>query len=139
MNAFDTGPARLEPAGYRTVVGVLDCLVAADDLAGLLQDGLVATGTVVHCELVVFGGPARPESAHALTLPGRAPALTDRQTQILGLVAAGLTDLAVAHRLRITARTVGKHLEHIYRRLGVDNRTSAAAWWLEAMGTRTAN
>jgi DNA-binding CsgD family transcriptional regulator len=53
------------------------------------------------------------------------PQLTDRQRQILRLVADGLTDAAIAHRLDCSPRTVDKHLEHIYRRLGVSCRTAA--------------
>jgi DNA-binding CsgD family transcriptional regulator len=56
--------------------------------------------------------------------------LTNRQHEILCLVSQGLTDAAIAHRLRCSPRTVDKHLEHIYRRLGVSCRTAAVAGWL---------
>jgi DNA-binding CsgD family transcriptional regulator len=51
--------------------------------------------------------------------------LTARQQQVLRLVAAGLTDAAIGHRLGCSPRTVDKHLEHVYRRLGVSCRTAA--------------
>jgi len=60
------------------------------------------------------------------TWPGRAD-LTTRQQQVLRLVAEGLTDAAIGHRLGCSPRTVDKHLEHIYRRLGVSCRTAAIA------------
>jgi DNA-binding NarL/FixJ family response regulator len=63
--------------------------------------------------------------------PGRAD-LTTRQQQVLRLVTAGLTDAAIGRRLGCSPRTVDKHLEHIYRRLGVSCRTAAIA------ATRTA-
>jgi DNA-binding CsgD family transcriptional regulator len=53
------------------------------------------------------------------------PPLTTRQEQVLRLVADGLTDAAIGHRLGCSPRTVDKHLEHIYRRLGVSCRTAA--------------
>jgi DNA-binding CsgD family transcriptional regulator len=53
--------------------------------------------------------------------------LTARQEQVLRLVADGLTDAAVGHRLGCSPRTVDKHLEHIYRKLGVSGRTAAVA------------
>ena len=57
-----------------------------------------------------------------------APAmLTTRQQQVLALVAEGLTDAAIAHRLGCRPRTIDKHLEHIYRKLGVSCRTAAMA------------
>ena len=59
-----------------------------------------------------------------VTWPGRAD-LTTRQEQVLRLVASGLTDAAIAHRLGCSPRTVDKHLEHIYRSLGVSCRTAA--------------
>jgi DNA-binding CsgD family transcriptional regulator len=56
--------------------------------------------------------------------------LTARQRQVLGLVADGLTDRAIAHRLGCSRRTVTKHLEHVYRSLGVSCRAAAIAAWL---------
>jgi DNA-binding NarL/FixJ family response regulator len=70
-------------------------------------------------------------AASQVNQPGRAD-LTTRQLQVLRLVTAGLTDAAIGHRLGCSPRTVDKHLEHIYRRLGVSCRTAAIA------ATRTA-
>jgi DNA-binding NarL/FixJ family response regulator len=55
------------------------------------------------------------------------PRLTQRQRQVLGLAAEGLTDAAIGRRLDCSPRTVDKHLEHIYRKLGVSCRTAAIA------------
>jgi DNA-binding CsgD family transcriptional regulator len=61
----------------------------------------------------------------ARTTPPRK--LTAREEQVLRLVADGLTDAAIGHRLGCSPRTVDKHLEHIYRSLGVSSRTAAIA------------
>jgi DNA-binding CsgD family transcriptional regulator len=53
--------------------------------------------------------------------------LTERQTQILRLVADGRTNASIAHALEVSPRTVAKHLEHIYRRLGVSSRAAAVS------------
>jgi DNA-binding CsgD family transcriptional regulator len=53
--------------------------------------------------------------------------LTDRETQILRLVAAGRTNAAIARRLGVSPRTIAKHLEHMYRKLGVSNRAAAVS------------
>lgn len=53
--------------------------------------------------------------------------LTPRQQQVLRLVAGGLTDAVIGRRLGCSSRTVDKHLEHIYRKLGVSCRTAAIA------------
>lgn len=55
------------------------------------------------------------------------PELTPRQQQILRMVAAGCTNHEIARALYLSEATVGKHLENIYARLNVTNRTAAAA------------
>jgi DNA-binding CsgD family transcriptional regulator len=51
--------------------------------------------------------------------------LTPRELEVLELVAAGLTATAIGHRLRISARTVRKHLEHVYAKTGQHDRLMA--------------
>lgn len=53
--------------------------------------------------------------------------LTTREAEILELVAAGLTNAGIAERLWISPGTVKKHLDNVYAKLGVANRTAAAA------------
>jgi DNA-binding CsgD family transcriptional regulator len=55
--------------------------------------------------------------------------LTPRQHDVMSLLARGATNQQIAVRLLISERTVAKHLEHAFRRLGVTNRTAAAAAW----------
>jgi HD-GYP domain-containing protein (c-di-GMP phosphodiesterase class II) len=52
--------------------------------------------------------------------------LTTRETEVLGLLARGLPNKAIAHRLRISPKTVSNHVEHIYAKLSVSNRAGAA-------------
>jgi DNA-binding CsgD family transcriptional regulator len=61
--------------------------------------------------------------------------LTPREAEILELVAAGLTNAAIAERLWISPGTVKKHLENVYAKLGVANRTAAIASTNRAPGT----
>jgi DNA-binding NarL/FixJ family response regulator len=56
--------------------------------------------------------------------------LTPRERDVLALVARGFTDAVIAGRLGIAEATVHKHLEHVYRKLGVTNRVSATITWL---------
>ena len=67
-----------------------------------------------------------PAAAAAGGLPDP-PGLTDRETAILRLVATGRTNSAIAHQLQLSPRTVAKHLEHVYRKLGVSSRAAAVA------------
>lgn len=54
--------------------------------------------------------------------------LTAREREVLRLVAAGKTNREIADRLVLSERTVINHLSHIFDKIGVDNRTAAAAW-----------
>ncbi|MGC4888218.1 response regulator [Micromonospora sp. DT227] len=54
-------------------------------------------------------------------------ALTRRETEVLGLVADGLSNQAVGRRLHLTEGTVKSHLSRIYTKLRVDSRTAAVA------------
>jgi len=62
--------------------------------------------------------------------------LTDREAEVLFWIAKGKTNREIAQILAMSPRTVNKHLEQIYRKLEVDNRTSAAAVCLEYLNAR---
>jgi len=53
--------------------------------------------------------------------------LTRRESEVLEWVSRGKTNWEIALILNISARTVQKHLEHIFQKLGVETRTAAAA------------
>ncbi len=59
----------------------------------------------------------------------RAPgsALTRRETEVLTLVADGLSNRAVGDRLHLTEGTVKSHLARVYAKLDVESRTAAVA------------
>lgn len=60
--------------------------------------------------------------------PAPTPAcLTTQERTVLGLVAAGATNVQIAHQLCIAESTVRKHLEHVYRKLEVSGRLAAIA------------
>jgi DNA-binding NarL/FixJ family response regulator len=63
--------------------------------------------------------------------------LTEREREILDLIADGLATKVIARRLGIAEPTVRKHLTSIYRQIGVTDRTQAALWAVEhGMGTK---
>ncbi len=53
--------------------------------------------------------------------------VTQREAQVLVWIAHGKTNREIAQILELSPRTVNKHLEQIFRKLGVENRTAAAA------------
>jgi DNA-binding NarL/FixJ family response regulator len=54
-------------------------------------------------------------------------ALTPRETEVLSWIAKGKTNRDVADILGMSPRTVNKHLEHVFEKLGVETRAAAAA------------
>ncbi|MGC5287733.1 response regulator [Micromonospora sp. DT231] len=76
------------------------------------------------------------ELSRATAAPGRTPepALSDREMEIVSLVADGLTNPEIGTRLFITTGTVKTHLASVHRKLGVRNRVGIAQW---AWETRT--
>jgi LuxR family transcriptional regulator, maltose regulon positive regulatory protein len=60
--------------------------------------------------------------------PASAAGLTARELEVLRLLAAGLTNREIAHRLVISEHTVHRHVTNLYRRLGVSSRTAATAY-----------
>ena len=59
------------------------------------------------------------------------PALTEREVQILGLLADGLANKEMARRLLVSEATVKSHLAHIYAKLAVESRAGAVAKAIE--------
>ena len=57
--------------------------------------------------------------------------LSERELQVVRLVAAGLSNTEIGERLFISQRTVTTHLQHVYRRLGLQSRTALTRWVLE--------
>ncbi len=59
--------------------------------------------------------------------PGLAEPLTDRELEVLRLIAAGKSNQRIAHDLVVALDTVKKHVTHVLGKLGAANRTEAAA------------
>ncbi|MFA5883732.1 MAG: LuxR C-terminal-related transcriptional regulator [Acidimicrobiia bacterium] len=53
--------------------------------------------------------------------------LTDREVELLRLVAAGKTNRAIAEELCVSEKTVERHLSNVFRKLGVSSRAAASA------------
>jgi DNA-binding CsgD family transcriptional regulator len=60
--------------------------------------------------------------------------LTPRESEVLYWLMKGKTNWELGSILSITAKTAGRHLEHIFAKLNVDNRTAAVRVAFEAAG-----
>jgi DNA-binding NarL/FixJ family response regulator len=77
----------------------------------------------------LVGIAANPEP---LVMPPSYPAgLSEREVDVLRLVAAGMTNAQVADRLFLSRRTVEAHLRRIYDRLDISSRTQATRFAVE--------
>ena len=68
-----------------------------------------------------------PQRRAAAAVPGLVEQLTNRELEILALLAAGTPNPRIAEELVVTLDTVKKHVTHVLGKLGAANRTEAAA------------
>jgi DNA-binding CsgD family transcriptional regulator/tetratricopeptide (TPR) repeat protein len=95
-------------------LSILDGL-GATPLATRIRSGLLSAG--------VKGVPRRPSQSTRDSPLG----LTTRQTEVLGLLADGMTNAEIARRLFVSIRTIENHVSAILTRLGAADRNEAAA------------
>jgi DNA-binding CsgD family transcriptional regulator len=62
--------------------------------------------------------------------------LTQRESEVLMWIARGKSNRDIAEILSLSPRTVNKHLEQVYAKLGVENRAAAAALAVRMLGVR---
>jgi DNA-binding CsgD family transcriptional regulator len=67
-------------------------------------------------------------AAQSGTSHQRSGSLSERETQVLRLLAAGKTNRAIAAELFISEKTVARHVSNIFDKLGVTSRSGATAW-----------
>ncbi|MEU4834861.1 response regulator transcription factor [Streptosporangium sp. NPDC023615] len=87
--------------------------------AAMLGDSLISPSVTVRLLRRLSGVRDAPETVSPLT---------DRELDIVSLVADGRTNPEIGAELYITPGTVKTHLAHIQRKLGVRNRVGIAAW-----------
>lgn len=87
-------------------------------LATLVRESV--NGHIVHAPTVL-----RPTASVAVNTAADHDSLTERELEILRLVASGATNGEIARGLWITQQTVKFHVSNIYRKLDVANRTEA--------------
>lgn len=129
----DEESARLEHEAARAVFAELG---AAPALAALEQTlpGAPGTRTAPGRTTPVRTTPrAAPRAAPAPTGNGAQHAadagpLTARETEVVRLVSAGLSNRAIAAELFISEKTVARHLSNIFTKLGLTSRTAVTAY-----------
>lgn len=120
LAAADVAAALTEARPHRPAVGPS---AAAIVLRTEVRDGRLDP----HCtEAVIQAVLGRPTSP-----PARGGQLSEREIQVLALLARDRSTREAAHELGITAKTLRHHVEHVYDKLGVSTRPAAVVIALE--------
>ncbi|MEV0420772.1 response regulator transcription factor [Streptosporangium canum] len=134
---------RLEEHGLSPRVLVLTSVGDREDVAPAMRAGAsgflykdVDPAALVQAIRAVHGGQVllAPEAAEAM-LSAPAPAagryvapLTDRELEVLTLIASGRSNREIARELAVAEKTVKTHVSNVLMKLGVQDRTQAALY-----------
>jgi DNA-binding NarL/FixJ family response regulator len=124
--AMDLITEQPERVGYLLKERVVDFATVVDALRRLADGETVIDPTLVR---QLLGRRRRPDPLAALTA---------REQEVLGHVAEGMSNSAIAHRLHVTERTVEAHVTQIFHRLGltesadIHRRVLAVLTWLRS-------
>ncbi|MGW0590697.1 response regulator [Streptosporangium sp. NPDC002607] len=133
--------------GLSPRVLVLTSVSDREDVAPAMRAGAagflykdVEPAALVHAIRAVHGGQVllAPEAAEAmLSLSGSVPAtpegrrvapLTEREREVLALIASGRSNREIARQLTVAEKTVKTHVSNVLMKLGVQDRTQAALY-----------
>jgi HD-GYP domain-containing protein (c-di-GMP phosphodiesterase class II) len=118
----DAFQAMTQERPHRTALGTAE---AADALGNEARDGRLDPDAVAAL-MAATGVASTP------VVRGAAPAgLSDREVEVLRLVARGLSNREIARRLVVSPRTAEHHVQHIYAKIGVSSRAAAALFAME--------
>ncbi|WP_062356896.1 response regulator [Herbidospora yilanensis] len=117
---------------------VLTSMTERGDVAPAMRAGAagflykdVDPAALVSAIRAVHGGQVAlaPEAAEAMLAPSsEAVALTDREREVLALIAGGRSNREIARALDVAEKTVKTHVSNVLMKLGVQDRTQAALY-----------
>lgn len=125
---LDRAPAVL----VLTMVDDDDSVTAALQVGarGYLLKGAAQEDVVAAIRTVAAGGAVLGAGAAQRVLAGgrqrHSPDLTERESEVLGLVASGQSNTEIAQALGVSLKTVQNHVSHVLSKLQVRDRTQAA-------------
>ncbi|MGH3648758.1 MAG: HD domain-containing phosphohydrolase, partial [Micromonosporaceae bacterium] len=125
LAAADAYQAMTQPRPHRPA---RSADLAATTLLSLVRDGAVDPDAA---DAVLAAAGHRPSRRTGAGRTGARPAgLSEREIEVLRLVACGRSNPEVAATLRISPRTAEHHVQHIYTKIGVSTRAAAAVYAL---------
>ncbi|HSJ84562.1 MAG TPA: HD domain-containing phosphohydrolase [Acidimicrobiia bacterium] len=115
----DAFQSKTEPRPYREPLSPKE---ATEMLVGKAREGVF--DPVMVMAVAEAAGQARP----AIDRPA---GLTEREVEVVGLLARGLQTKQIARELDISAKTVDRHIQNSYRKIGVSSRAAATLFATE--------
>ena len=119
--------APYETARVRELIGQA-CRELGDEESARLE---LAAAREAYARLGAAGDLARVSALADIADALESHGLTQRELEVLRLVAAGESNREIAHELMISEHTVARHLQNIFAKLGVSSRTAASAFAFE--------
>jgi DNA-binding NarL/FixJ family response regulator len=119
--------APYEAARVRLLIG-LACRAVGDESSAEME--LAAARSVLQ-QLEAATDLVRAEEMSGIAARRSATGLTDREVQVLKLVATGRTNRAIASELVISEKTVATHVSSVLTKLGLESRSAATAYAYE--------
>ena len=116
--------APYEAARVRVLVGI-GCRALGDDEAAVME---LEAARTVFAQLGAAPDLAWLEALAHREAAWKAHGLTERELQVLRLVATGATNHAIASQLFVAEKTVDRHVSNIFTKLGVASRAAATAY-----------
>ena len=114
----------IESALRKGVSGYLAKTLPASALVDALER--INTGDVI-----VSPDPGRSRSTVGLDWPGRSEGLTDREAEIIALIAQGKSNAEIADCTFLSKNTIKSYIRTAYQKMGVASRTQAVLWGVE--------
>jgi DNA-binding NarL/FixJ family response regulator len=115
----DAFQSKIEPRPYREPLSPKE---ATETLVGKAEAG------VLDPVMVIAVAEAAGEAPPAIDRPA---GLTQREAEVVGLLARGLQTKQIARELEISAKTVDRHIQNSYRKIGVSSRAAATLYATE--------
>jgi NarL family two-component system response regulator LiaR len=115
------GPEMVTEAIDHGMAGCVSKTATAEELVAALE-------RVHRGEVVVSPDPGADALPAAGEWPGRSHGLTARESEVMALIAQGLTNSEIAERAYISLNTLKSYIRSAYRRLGLERRSQAVLW-----------
>jgi len=134
--SWNVQPELVAAAKGQGVRGYLSKELPAEELVGALEE--VASGAVVTRTAPASTGEPEPVRDPAPrgrrrhgSWPGRDEGLTEREAEIIALIARGLSNQEIADLAYLSINSVKTYIRTAYRKMGVTRRSQAVRWALE--------